>query len=226
MRRGMEWGRLVMAAAAAGAGVGVLAGCSGAVIAARESMGYAKRDQLRDEVKTARKDQAEAKEQFATTLDEFKALTAFSGGELEKKYSELKSAYDRAADRAADVRGQIGDVERVASALFSEWERELDQYSAANQALRSQSESQLRATRASYEQLVSSMRRASDRMTPVLTALNDQVLFLKHNLNARAIASLGTTVTGIEAQVDGLIAEMNASIAEADAFIKTLETEG
>ena len=56
----------------------------------------------------------------------------------------------------------------------------------------------------------------------LLAAFNDQVLFLKHNLNARAIASLDSTVLELEGEVTRLIEEMNASIAEANAFIESM----
>jgi hypothetical protein len=59
-------------------------------------------------------------------------------------------------------------------------------------------------------------------MNPVLAAFKDQVLFLKHNLNAQAIASLGSTATQIEGDVARLIKEMEASIGEADDFIKQM----
>ena len=56
-------------------------------------------------------------------------------------------------------------------------------------------------------------------MDPVLTVFHDRVLFLKHNLNARAIAALGSETADLESDVAALIAEMERSIAEADAFI-------
>ena len=59
-------------------------------------------------------------------------------------------------------------------------------------------------------------------MAPPLAAFRDQVTFLKHNLNAQAIASLETQVVSIETDVKKLVADMEASIAEADSFIKTL----
>ncbi|MBZ0172064.1 MAG: DUF2959 domain-containing protein, partial [Phycisphaerales bacterium] len=171
-------------------------------------------------VQEARDEQEEAKEQFATTLEEFKALTGYDGGDLEKTYNKLKRELDRSEDAAGDVRGRITRIERVASALFREWETELDQYSSAS--LRDASEAQLRDTEARYEQLISAMRDAESRMEPVLVAFRDQVLFLKHNLNARAIASLDRTVLELESEVDRLIAEMNVSIAEANAFIEAM----
>jgi hypothetical protein len=199
---------------------GVLPGCSSAGIAVREQFGYAKREQLVDRVQDARDEQEEAKEQFATTLDEFKALTGFDGGDLEETYNRLRRELDRSEDAAGDVRGKIRGIERVADAMFREWERELDEYE--NASLRAASEGQLRDTRGRYEQLIGAMRDAESRMGPVLSAFNDQVLFLKHNLNARAIASLDSTVLELEGEVDRLIEEMNASIGEANAFIEAM----
>ena len=40
--------------------------------------------------------------------------------------------------------------------------------------------------------------------TPVIRAFHDQVIILKHNLNARAIASLQKTSMGMDKEVDGL----------------------
>lgn len=197
-----------------------LVGCSSTAIAVKERLGYAKREQLVDQVQEARDEQEEAKEQFATTLEEFKSLTGFDGGDLEKTYKTLNKQLGRSEDAAGDVRGRIKGIERVASALFREWEAELAQYSTP--ALRDASEAQLRDTEARYDQLISAMKDAESRMDPVLAAFSDQVLFLKHNLNARAIASLDRTVLELEGEVDRLIAEMNASIAEANAFIEAM----
>jgi hypothetical protein len=60
---------------------------------------------------------------------------------------------------------------------------------------------------------------ATASMDPVLTVFNDRVLYLKHNLNARAIAALNTETASLEGDVARLIAEMEQSIAAADAFI-------
>jgi len=66
------------------------------------------------------------------------------------------------------------------------------------------------------------MKQAEKRMQPVLTVFHDQVLFLKHNLNAAAIASLKETSAGIESDVSKLIQDMNASISEANTFINQM----
>lgn len=196
-------------------------GCASTTIAVKEKLGYAKREQLVDEVKDARNAQQQAKEQFATTLDEFKAVTGFDGGDLERQYNKLKTQADRSRDRASTVRGRIDSVERIANAMFREWDQELNEYS--SETLRAASQEQLDLTRQRYHQLLDAMKTAESRMTPVLTAFDDQVLFLKHNLNARAIASLQTTVNELETEIAALIEEMNRSIDEANAFIEGMQ---
>ena len=65
---------------------------------------------------------------------------------------------------------------------------------------------------------------AADRMDPILVTFRDQVLYLKHNLNAAAISSLATTHRNLEADITRLIAEMETSIREAESFIKDLKS--
>ena len=50
-------------------------------------------------------------------------------------------------------------------------------------------------------------------------------MFLKHNLNARAIASLKSELGSIESDVSALIASMEESINEANTFIHTMESK-
>jgi len=200
------------------------AGCSSAYYGAMEKIGFAKRDILVDRVEAAQKAQGSAKAQFASALERFLAVTKVDAGELQRKYDELNREFTRSEDRAKEVRDRIAAVEDVADALFSEWKQELKQYS--NASLRAESQRQLDATHRRYDDLLRLMRRAADRMEPVLATFRDQVLFLKHNLNARAIASLDSTTRSLEADISRLIADMETSIRESDAFIKSLKSGG
>ncbi|HLO42362.1 MAG TPA: DUF2959 domain-containing protein [Phycisphaerales bacterium] len=219
---------LLLLLSTAGLSVLPLAGCSSTGIAVREAFGYAKREQLVDRVADARDEQVEAKEQFESALAEFLAVTGVGGSpttrELEQKYSTLKSSYEKSESQAQDVRDRIASVETVAAALFKEWEAELKQYSDAS--LRSMSKKQLDETQSQYEKLLAAMKNAASKMDPVLVKFKDQVLFLKHNLNARAIASLQGTATQVETDVTSLIKEMEAAINEADTFIKQMQSNG
>lgn len=201
----------------------IVGGCQSAYYGAMEKLGYEKRDILVDNVQDARKAQEAAKKQFESALEQFIAVTNFEGGDLEKQYRKLKDEYDESESRAKDVRKRIADVEQVANDLFKEWEKELGQYKSAE--LRRTSQRQLQDTKSRYQQLIASMKRAERKLDPVLGAFRDRVLFLKHNLNARAIASLRTQRAAIEADIGALIADMNKSIAEADRFIKSMSEE-
>jgi len=80
-------------------------------------------------------------------------------------------------------------------------------------------------TRQRYSQLIEAMKRAEPKIDPVLLAFRDQVFFLKHNLNAQAIASLHDELATVEVDIASLIKEMEVSIAEADEFIKAMANE-
>ncbi len=199
----------------------LLAACSTAYYETMEKLGFEKRDLLVDRVEDARDAQDDASEQFATALEQFRATVDFDGGDLEKTYDRLNREYEKSVEEADAVRERIDEVQDVAGDLFKEWEQELDDYSSAS--LRAESRNMLNETRGRYNQLMAAMRRAEATMNPVLEAFEDQVLVLKHNLNARAIGALRGELANIERDTERLVAEMQQSIKEADAFIASMK---
>ena len=199
----------------------LLTACSSAQYAVMEKFGIHKREILVDRVEEARDSQEEAKEQFSSALEEFSAVLNFEGGSLEEKYKKLKSVLDDSEEQAQNVHERIEKVEDVAEALFDEWEDELKLYT--SDSLRRSSARKLKETRSHYQGLMTAMRRAEAKIEPVLSPLRDQVLYLKHNLNAHAIASLQSELGRVEGDVSSLIREMEKAIREEDAFIVTLE---
>lgn len=195
--------------------------CSSLYLNTLESIGIPKRDVMVYRVEKARDTQQETKEQFQSALERFTAITRFDGGSLEDKYNELNSEYLDSVEQAKEVRKRIDDIEDVSDALFDEWEEELTQYSSTS--LRRNSERKLAQTRQHYKQLISAMNRAESKIAPVLAVFKDQVLFLKHNLNAKAIASLKGELGSVQSDVASLISAMEKSINEANAFIQTIE---
>ena len=81
----------------------------------------------------------------------------------------------------------------------------------------------MRAAQDRYATLSGALRKAEASIDPVLKVFGEQVLFLKHNLNSQAIASIQGEVDDVTMDVNRLIKEMEIAIAEADAFIKTME---
>jgi len=194
--------------------------CQTAYYETMEQFGYHKRDLLVRDVEKARDAQQEAKEQFKSALDRFTKTLDIQGGELQEKYEALNKEYERSEDKANSVRKRVASVEDVSEALFTEWNAELKEYSSST--LRKKSQEQLTQTRAQYAQLIKAMKRAEAKMDPVLAKFKDQVLFLKHNLNAQAIASLKGELVSVEGNINSLIKDLNASIQEADSFIAAM----
>lgn len=195
-------------------------GCQPAYYSAMEKVGYPKQKILVDRVANVRDAQLEAKGVFQTALERFNEVINIDTDSPEKRYGTLNKECKRCESKAENIRKRIDAVENVGEALFKEWESELNQYSSAR--LRSSSRQKMDQTRREYDQVVQSMHRSERYMEPVVSAFRDQVLFLKHNLNAEAIASLKNELADVEAHVTSLTREMDASIAKADGFIKTI----
>lgn len=188
-----------------------------------EKVGVEKREILVDRVEDAQETQQEAQQQFASALEEFSALINFDGGELEDVYSNLNDQFEASKDSAQEVSGRIDKVQSVAESLFREWESELELIS--NQNLKRDSQRKLKETERKYEGLLKSMRKVESSMQPVLTALQDNVLYLKHNLNANAVGALQGELSSIKKDVGVLLEEMSAAISQSDAFIQSLQAQ-
>lgn len=197
------------------------AGCRSAYYSTWEKFGVYKRDLLKKKVISARDGQKAAGEQFKDALTRLQELYGHEGGNLEKSYRTLNADYERSVARADAVHERIRDMETVAGDLFAEWQKEIREIS--SEELRASSRQKLRETQGRYDEMHLALKRAERSMDPVLARLHDQVLFLKHNLNAEAIASLKGETTNIQAEISRLIEEMNSAIRQADQFIGNLK---
>ena len=201
----------------------LLGGCTRSYYKAMRTFGKEKRDILISRVKDSKKDQQAAKEQIKTTMESFQELTGFQGGSLEKSYKKLNGEYEKAADAAQKLHNRIDSIDQVSNDLFKEWQKEID--GMENKKLAAQSAFLLRQSRLNEAQYVKAMRQTEARMTPVITAFRDQVTFLKHNLNARAIGSLKGTSAKMSTDVDVLMVSLDSSMKQADSLINSLNAE-
>ena len=212
--------KVASAAALTGLVIAAALGCSTAYYSTWEMLGKEKRDLLRSNVEEVRDDQQKAADQFESALDRLRQLYDVDAGELEDVYDKLNDDYEKSRDRAEDLSDQIDKIDDIANDLFDEWEEEIGEISSAD--LSAKSRQKLDESKRSYASLEAALRKSEASMEPVLTQLNDNVLFLKHNLNAAAIGGLEGEAVKIEADIETLIADMEASIAEADRFLQTL----
>ncbi|MCZ4294717.1 DUF2959 domain-containing protein [Vibrio sinaloensis] len=197
-----------------------LTGCQSAYYSAMEQVGYHKRDIMVDRVEDAKESQQDAQQEFTSALEALSALTNFDGGQLETVYNQINDKYQDSEKAAQEVSDRIAAIEDVSDALFAEWQSELELYTSSK--LRRASEQKLKETQRSYNTMLSAMKRAEDKMTPVLNTLRDNTLYLKHNLNASAIGALQGEFTSLEQDIQYAIKQMNAAIAESDKFLQKL----
>ncbi len=192
-------------------------GCSTVKYNALEKVGIYKRDLLVGNVKDARDAQSDAQEEFRDALERFGSVVEIQETGLKKAYDRFDADYQNASEAAQEVSDQIEEVEDVADDLFDEWADENELYT--DVALRRDSEASLRSTRERYKELLATMKESEASMKPVLDTLRNNVLFLKHNLNAQAVGSLRGTFTALQGDVDRLIEQMNRSIERSNEFI-------
>jgi len=199
-----------------------VSGCATAYYEGMEKFGIEKRDILVDRVEKARDSQTDAQEQFASALEEFASVVQLQQTDLKTAYETLSDEYDDSKDAADDVSKRIDKLESVSNALFKEWAEELEEFDNAP-ALKRSSAEKLATTQRRYDGLMSTMRKAEASMQPVLKTFRNNVLYLKHNLNAQAIGALQGEFAGLESNIATLIADMNRSIADSDRFIREMD---
>ncbi|TMP75366.1 DUF2959 domain-containing protein [Pseudoalteromonas sp. S1608] len=202
----------------------MLSGCQSAYYSAMEKVGVHKRDILIDRVEETKDSQQESQEEFQSALERLTTLINFDGGELQDAYNQLNDDYESSLAAANEVSSNINKVEDIADALFDEWSDELEQYKSAS--LKRQSSKKLAATQRQFSQLLRSMRSAESKMEPVLSSLQDNVLYLKHNLNAQAVAAIKGEFTNLKRDIQLLMNDMNKSIEDSNKFIEQMNTTG
>lgn len=200
-----------------------LSSCSNTYYGAMEKVGVHKRDIMVDRVESARNAQEDAQEQFKSALEQFDSVVSLEETDLKKAYDQLNEEYEDCVSVAETVSERIDKVESVSEDLFDEWESEIRLYE--NKELARSSKKQLSDTKSRYREMLSRMEDAEKSMEPVLVIFRDNVLFLKHNLNAQAIGSLQNEFAGLEAEIEKLVGRMSEAIDSSNAFIADMKTQ-
>jgi hypothetical protein len=186
-----------------------------------EKLGKEKRDLLRDNISYAKNEQKEVSEEFKDALTHLKEVYGLEGGNLEKSYTKVKASYENAEDKSSELKSRIDRVETIGNDLFKEWASEINQMENAD--YKRQSKIKLDDTKKKFNVMFAALENSYKTVPPVMRKLNDQVLFLKHNLNAQALGSLRGEVVRIEQDINKLQQEMVKSISESEKFIKEIK---
>ena len=190
-----------------------ITGCGGAY----KASGQYKRDLLLHRIEKARQSHVKASNQFEVVLANYSSIVDANSGDIRTKYNKLNRECKRARSITKDISRKVKDVEKVGKPLFREWEDDLDEYE--NEDMRRSSEEQLDLTRRNYLKCVHSIKSCQGKVEGVLVSLNDQMLFLSHNLNSKALSAFKKNTASLKSEVGALVKQMQAGIKEAETFI-------
>lgn len=186
-----------------------------------ETFGTEKRELLRDNIKKSNDLQEETQTELKSALDRVRSEYKFDEGELESTYDKLASDYDRITRRSESLTARIDKVEEIATDLFAEWKTEAGEIS--NKKYKRESLKKRDQTIAKFDVLLKSMRKVEASLKPFLVTFNDQVLFLKHNLNAKSLGAFRSEFNSIEKELNQLSQSIKKSSKEAEDFISELK---
>lgn len=140
--------------------------------------------------------------------------------ELDAQIETLTKTYEQSEDVATNLKKQMKAVDRLAKGLFIEWRRELRQYD--NKNLRAKSAENLKKTKQQYQALYAAMKKSYQSVTPLLSLLHDNQLYLKHNRSSVAMQGFQQEVESAGTHMDSIVEDIELSIEESQAFAEVI----
>lgn len=186
-----------------------------------EAFGTEKRELLRDSIKKSNDIQEDTQSELQSALDRIRSEYKFDESELERTYDKLSSDYEAIKRKSESLSNRIDKVEDIANDLFGEWKDEAEEIS--NSKYKKESLKKREKTMTKFGELLKSMRNVEGSLKPFLVTFNDQVLFLKHNLNAKSLGAFKTEFRSIEKELSTLSQSIKKSSKEAEDFIDELK---
>ena len=182
--------------------------------------GVEKRELLFQSVQAAKESLQETKSAFQEASKNINVVINIKDEKMLERYARLEEAYENCESEADDVKGQLDTMDDMAEAFFSQWMEEMELYT--NESFRNASKNKYNQMRKCFNKLSKTLRDVEIKFKPTLSGLRDQVLFLKHNINAQSVASLEDELVTVDADIDALIRSLDNAIKEADDFITSM----
>jgi phosphoenolpyruvate-protein kinase (PTS system EI component) len=146
-------------------------------------------------------------------------------GDAVKAHKELVAAVEDSEDQAEDLRKGIEKMQAAAVPVFDQWTKDLEAYS--NPEMRQRSQARLSAARERYDSVLAAVEPLLVEYETVNQSLRDHVLFLKHDMNPAALATIQDDVRRVAKDAAGLDGRFNSGRAAATAYIEsTAQSKG
>jgi chromosome segregation ATPase len=165
----------------------------------------------------------ETKVQLMKTIDVYNALMADNAKDRKKLYKNLQNEMNNTEKRRAKIDEEAAQMKTEADTLFTQWAESAAAIEKLD--LRKRSEERLEATKASYAEIQSVGQKAADLYPPFMKALQDQIAYLGHDLNAEAVASLAPEAAKLNEEAEALTRSLDDTISTANEKIGALRPQ-
>jgi hypothetical protein len=162
----------------------------------------------------------DTKAQLQKTMDAYNTVLAPDVKDRRDAYKKLQKEVNESEKKRAVVATRNGEMNVEAGKLFKTWEGS----TAAIQdpELRKRSQDRLAQAKKRYSDIQANGQGAARLYTPFMKALQDQVTYLGHDLNAGAVASLKPEADKLNAQAKELYSAIDKTTAAATSNISQL----
>ena len=162
----------------------------------------------------------DTKAQLQKTMDAYNTVLAPDVKDRRDAYKKLQKEVNESEKKRAVVATRNGEMNVEAGKLFKTWEGS----TAAIQdpELRKRSQDRLAQAKKRYSDIQANGQGAARLYTPFMKALQDQVTYLGHDLNASAVASLKPEADKLNVQAKELYSAIDKTTAAATSNISQL----
>jgi len=162
----------------------------------------------------------DTKAQLQKTMEAYNAVLAPDVKDRRDAYKKLQKEVNESEKKRAVVATRNGEMNVEAGKLFKTWEGS----TAAIQdpELRKRSQDRLAQAKKRYSDIQANGQGAARLYTPFMKALQDQVTYLGHDLNAGAVASLKPEADKLNVQAKELYSAIDKTTAAATSNISQL----
>jgi len=165
----------------------------------------------------------ETKIQISKTLGVYNDLRGDAVKDRRRAYRSLVKEMENCDKRVAKVREQTAGMNGDASAYFKDRGASLEKI--ASEDLRKLAGDRLDDSKTRFEAVLAAGRAAGEDYQALMAKLRDQVLFLGHDLNPTAVASLEKDAGELNAQAKQLFGKIDETVTSFNEYIKSLRPE-
>ena len=192
----------------------------GAVAAAATDDGHKRTDKLIERIDETVKEMREGRKRVEKTLAAYHDVFSREEKHRRSAYKDLVKSLDKQEERSKKLRERFKRLEKTSEKYFKEWNKSLKDIRKGE--LRDRSAARLDKTRKRYHELIRAGEEAQKGFRPVVEGLEDQVVYLGHDLNQTSVESLETDRAKINDVARGLMARIDNFAAAADAYVASL----